>query len=70
MIDWFDLPKLTTFTAGSYSFFETASVTLTGMISSSYSPDVPFDKGTYNYGAGAFIKLKNSQIKSTSFIMF
>ena len=32
MIDWFDLPKLITFTAGSSSFVETTSLSLSSMI--------------------------------------
>ena len=32
MIDWFDLPKLTTFTTGDYSFYETTSLRLDSLI--------------------------------------
>ena len=32
MIDWFDLPTLTTFTTGYHSFYETTSLSLESMM--------------------------------------
>ena len=48
MIDWFDLPKLSTLTLASCSFSETKSITLSSTSLISSSSDVPFSNGHFS----------------------
>ena len=73
--DWLDLPQLTIFTTGDYSFEETTSVSLESIkINFSFHSDVPFTNGTYTHGHGAFYNLQSSGISSdtsrSSFCIF
>ena len=56
MIDWFDLPNLTTFTTGNRSFFETTSLKLEGTMNDDWLIDwfdlpklTTFTTGLYSF---------------------
>ena len=48
MIDWFDLPKLSSLSLGWRSFADTRSITLSSTSLNSSSSDVPFSNGDYS----------------------
>lgn len=73
MTDLFDLPKLTTLSLDSYSFYETNSIILLSTSHISSSPDIPFTNGQFSMSSKkdsrdkrTFYNINNSSIKTDS----
>ena len=73
MIDWFDLPKLSSLSLGNYSFSYTRSITLSSTSLISSSSDVPFSNGHFSmsiekdrFGNYTFQCITSSSITSDS----
>lgn len=68
MINWFDLPNLTTLSLGDSSFANTYSITLSSISFISSLSDVPFSNGRYSVSSisWTFSCINSSSIRSDS----